>query len=212
MIFSDRTYSGTWRILIHIVHFHGIVCTLIMAAYSVTIFYQSCSNGSRNLIIAVMPKNRLTICAYQNRSFDFFCSLGLHFRATELDRWRGLNHFSQLIETTFTDGSKYEDMSKVSYYNLLKLWFLTLHAQIILFLVHQHFNRTEDPTGYLLLRCIRSYIEIDMYAALEVHTEDTIAAGEKELRKFAELIKVSLHISPWITSDETVHSDTPRLY
>jgi hypothetical protein len=28
-------------------------------------------------------------------------------------RWRGLNHFNQVMEISFTDGSKYEDISKV---------------------------------------------------------------------------------------------------
>ena len=27
--------------------------------------------------------------------------------------WRGLNHFSQVCEVQFTDGTKYEDISKV---------------------------------------------------------------------------------------------------
>jgi hypothetical protein len=30
-----------------------------------------------------------------------------------LPRWRGLNHFSEVMKITFTDGSKHEDISKV---------------------------------------------------------------------------------------------------
>jgi hypothetical protein len=30
-------------------------------------------------------------------------------------RWRGLNHFSAIMKVDFTDGRKYEDISKVSY-------------------------------------------------------------------------------------------------
>lgn len=41
-----------------------------------------------------------------------------------------------------------------------------------------------------MLRCLRSYLVIDMYAALEVHTEDTIAAGKAEILTFASLMKV----------------------
>ena len=47
------------------------------------------------------------------------------------------------------------------------------------------------PLGYLMLRCLRSYLVIDMYAALEVHTEDTIAAGRAEILTFAALMKVA---------------------
>jgi len=41
-----------------------------------------------------------------------------------------------------------------------------------------------------LLRCLRSYLVIDMYFALEVHTEETIAAGKAEVLRFSSLIKV----------------------
>ena len=36
-----------------------------------------------------------------------------------------------------------------------------------------------------MLCCLCSYLVIDMYAALEVHTEDTIAAGRAEILTFA---------------------------
>jgi len=38
--------------------------------------------------------------------------------------------------------------------------------------------------GYLLLRCIRCYVEFEMYAGLEVHTTETIEAGRKSLARF----------------------------
>lgn len=44
--------------------------------------------------------------------------------------------------------------------------------------------------GYVLLQWIRSYSVLDMYAALEVHTEETIAAGQSALLKFENLLKV----------------------
>lgn len=31
-----------------------------------------------------------------------------------LPRWRGLNHFEHVVEISFTDGTKYEDISRVS--------------------------------------------------------------------------------------------------
>lgn len=30
-----------------------------------------------------------------------------------MPRWPGLNHFNQVMAVAFTDGSKYEDLSKV---------------------------------------------------------------------------------------------------
>ena len=49
-------------------------------------------------------------------------------------------------------------------------------------------EKSED--GYLLLRIIWSYLELDMFASLTVHTEVTLAAGQEELQKFSDLIKV----------------------
>ena len=36
------------------------------------------------------------------------------FRMDEIPHWRGLNHFGAIMHVSFTDGSKYEDISKVS--------------------------------------------------------------------------------------------------
>ena len=49
----------------------------------------------------------------------------------------------------------------------------------------------EDKAGYALLKCIASYLYIDMYVSLNVHTERTIAAGEAEILVFKKLLDVS---------------------
>jgi hypothetical protein len=41
-----------------------------------------------------------------------------------------------------------------------------------------------------VLRIIRSYLELDMFASLTVHTEVTIYAGREELQQYGDLIKV----------------------
>ncbi|KAG2090296.1 hypothetical protein BD769DRAFT_1679723 [Suillus cothurnatus] len=69
--------------------------------------------------------------------------------------WRNLNHFDQVISVSFSDGTKYEDISK-----------------LIVFAAHN------------------SYIELNMYASLQVHTEDTIRDGRNTLSKFAELMDI----------------------
>jgi hypothetical protein len=55
-------------------------------------------------------------------------------------------------------------------------------------------SEAESPLGYLLLRCLRSYLVIDMYAGLEVHTTETIAAGRAEVLNFSSLMKVNVLI------------------
>lgn len=63
--------------------------------------------------------------------------------------------------------------------------------QLVVFAAQNILTRTESKLGYLLLRCIRHFVMFDMYAALEVHTEDTIAAGRETLREFSTLLDVS---------------------
>ncbi|KAJ6611518.1 hypothetical protein B0H10DRAFT_2165819 [Mycena sp. CBHHK59/15] len=87
-----------------------------------------------------------------------------------LPRWRGLNHFETVMNTSFNDGSKHEDIAKM-----------------MLFVAH---NVLLDDAGILLLQCLRSYLELDMYVALQIHTSETIAAGRRELLIFDSLMKV----------------------
>lgn len=63
--------------------------------------------------------------------------------------------------------------------------------QIIVYVTHNVVTKEECPIGYLLLRCIRAYLEHDMHIALEVQTEDTIASGRACYSKFTQLLSVS---------------------
>lgn len=67
---------------------------------------------------------------------------------------------------------------------------MSLH-QMIIFAAQNVLKQASSGLGYLLLRCIRHYIDFDMYAALEVHTEDTISAGRQALSEFSMLMDVS---------------------
>jgi len=49
----------------------------------------------------------------------------------------------------------------------------------------------QSPSGFLLLKILRSYLELDMCAELTVHTDGTISSGEEELLRFGELLRVS---------------------
>ncbi|KAG2160107.1 uncharacterized protein EDB93DRAFT_1237319 [Suillus bovinus] len=89
-----------------------------------------------------------------------------------MPRWRNINHFKHVMDISFSDGSKYEDISK-----------------LIVFAAHDIIDRGTHTLPYLLLRCIREYVNIDMYAALEVHTSETIAAGRLAITEFTQLLE-----------------------
>ncbi|KAJ7078038.1 hypothetical protein B0H15DRAFT_789221 [Mycena belliarum] len=80
---------------------------------------------------------------------------------SKFPRWRGLNHFETIMNTSFNDGSKHEDIAKT-----------------MLFVAH---NVLVDEPGLLLLQALRSYLEIRISLGFEVHTSETIAAGKTEI-------------------------------
>ncbi|KAJ7749592.1 hypothetical protein DFH07DRAFT_869219 [Mycena maculata] len=97
-------------------------------------------------------------------------------------RWRGLNHFETVMNTSFNDGSKHEDIAKM-----------------MLFVAH---NVLVDEAGLLLLQALRSYLEVRTLIALEVHTSETIAAGRRELLTLDSVMK------KYITACEgTIHGE-----
>lgn len=49
----------------------------------------------------------------------------------------------------------------------------------------------DDDSSYRLLRCIRAYVELDLLASLEVHTDETIRYGKAMAEKFVKLANVS---------------------
>ncbi|KAJ7695581.1 hypothetical protein B0H14DRAFT_3100500 [Mycena olivaceomarginata] len=89
-----------------------------------------------------------------------------------LPRWRGLTHFKTVTNISFNDGSKHEDVAKM-----------------MIFAAHNILTAETDKIGVLFLGCIRSYLELDIYAGLELHTADTIAAGRRQLKKFDQSLK-----------------------
>ncbi|KAJ7814830.1 hypothetical protein B0H14DRAFT_3090067 [Mycena olivaceomarginata] len=118
-----------------------------------------------------------------------FTQLKIHFKelgdrqSAKLDQqfdalpwWRGLNHFKTIMNKSFNDGSKHEDIAKM-----------------MIFAAHNILTTETDKIGVLLLACIRSYLELDMYAGLELHTADTIADGRHQLQKFDQSLKAHLH-------------------
>ncbi|KAJ8701072.1 hypothetical protein PTI98_004035 [Pleurotus ostreatus] len=87
-------------------------------------------------------------------------------------RWSRLGHFKAITTLSFNDGSKSEDISKC-----------------ILFAAHNILTRQVDHAGYILLKCMRHYINLRMYASLQVHTSETISAGREEVKQLSLLLQ-----------------------
>ncbi|KIK17452.1 hypothetical protein PISMIDRAFT_15087 [Pisolithus microcarpus 441] len=79
---------------------------------------------------------------------------------SEMPHWHTLNHFDEALSISYTDSQKFEDLLK-----------------------------NTEKEGYLLLRCLRVYIEFDLYTALELHTMHMIAAGWESLSTFNTLMQ-----------------------
>ncbi|KAF8953785.1 hypothetical protein BDZ97DRAFT_1767154 [Flammula alnicola] len=87
--------------------------------------------------------------------------------------WSGLTHFKSLSSTgEMADGFKFEDLSK-------------------------HILTPDiSKEGFHLLKLIRSYLELNMFASLTVQTEMTIAVGKAEMQRFEELLHVYEKLNP----------------
>ncbi|KAF8257057.1 hypothetical protein EI94DRAFT_1842699 [Lactarius quietus] len=88
-----------------------------------------------------------------------------------MPRWRGLNRFPKVMKVSFTDGVKYEDISK-----------------IVVFAAHNVIHQ-KDSEGWQLMCCLRSFSILDLLLSFEVHTNESISAGEEELSRFGDLMK-----------------------
>ncbi|KAF8884449.1 hypothetical protein BD779DRAFT_1674068 [Infundibulicybe gibba] len=83
--------------------------------------------------------------------------------------WSSLKHFDRVISVDFSDAKKFEDVLKQ-----------------LLFATQSLISATKNPEIYSLLKVLRSYINLDSYAALNVHTAQTIDAGRRELVRFSD--------------------------
>ncbi|KAI0369554.1 hypothetical protein BV20DRAFT_1078292 [Pilatotrama ljubarskyi] len=87
--------------------------------------------------------------------------------------WPSLNHFEAIAAIKFMDGRKYEDISKIvinASYNVL--------------------TEAVSPRGYLLLKCIRRYVVLDIIAGLEVQTAATLRLYAGELVRFSTIVQM----------------------
>ncbi|KAG2751289.1 hypothetical protein P692DRAFT_201839037 [Suillus brevipes Sb2] len=85
-------------------------------------------------------------------------------RISNFPQWCNLNHFESVINILFTNSNKYQDLSKQTLYPALNI------------LTHR-----VSPS---LHRVISSYLQLDSWISLDVHTERTLAAIEAELKAY----------------------------
>ncbi|KIK31487.1 hypothetical protein CY34DRAFT_58649, partial [Suillus luteus UH-Slu-Lm8-n1] len=79
------------------------------------------------------------------------------------------------------------DLGRDAAVKLDKKYVLDL-SKMIVFAVQDIFPSSRCKLGNLLLHCIHYYIEFDLYASLEVHTEHTIIAGRLAVQKFSGIM------------------------
>lgn len=114
----------------------------------------------------------------------------IHGRADNVPRWRGLTHFDNFLSVDFTDGSKWEDLSKVRFHApILRITDKCCDHQICVPVLRNALGDSED--GFRLLRCTRAYVELDLLASFDVHTDITIEHGRSIATTFCNLASVS---------------------
>ncbi|KAG1868959.1 hypothetical protein DFJ58DRAFT_714136 [Suillus subalutaceus] len=87
-------------------------------------------------------------------------------------QWRKCSHFNTVIHMSFSDGNKMQDLSKQSLYLALTI-----------------LKQSDSPEGHRLLCLISSYLQLDSYIGLDVHTTSTLDAIEAELLVFNDALK-----------------------
>ncbi|KAG1899569.1 uncharacterized protein F5891DRAFT_1128965 [Suillus fuscotomentosus] len=106
-------------------------------------------------------------------------------------RWRGLNHFRWVTNISFSDGNKFRDISKQ-----------------FLFAAHNVLTKQKSKAGYMLLRCIASYLKVDMYISLDTQMESTLAAGEAAYVEFLKCLDEYCKVA----GDSTKNWNFPKVH
>ena len=114
-----------------------------------------------------------------------------HDRFSLMPRFRNLHHFNEVVHIQFNDGSKFEDLAKVCLVQSPPAFHdLTAFIKQLLFETHNVLTSQKSKHGYLLLKCLRSFLTLDTLLSFEVHTEKTIKLGIDELQNFNHFIQV----------------------
>ncbi|KAH9036799.1 hypothetical protein EDB85DRAFT_2288078 [Lactarius pseudohatsudake] len=115
-------------------------------------------------------KEHVKVLIYSMQTDSRFCAI---------PRWSGLNHFQGVMKISFTDSTKFEDISK-----------------ILIFAAHNIIPwERSKKVGKSLLCALRSFTIVDLFLSFEEYTEHTIAVGRQELHKFGCHIQVYIDTS-----------------
>ena len=114
-------------------------------------------------------------------------------RVNAVPRWSKLSHFSAIIAVKFADGTKFEDISVVCAFATVLLQFVYWESWLQIILPSCYSIMLDNQQGYILLKCIRRYNILDLYASLQTHTEETLHAYRAGLGRFSDAIKVIFH-------------------
>lgn len=109
-----------------------------------------------------------------------------------LPPWAGLRIEDKVMSVYFTDANKFRDVLKVCIFLVDGILVFSLSfQQMFIFISHNVLTEKESPHGYHLLCCLRAYLDLTMWEALEVHTEETIASGREAVTRLGKLMSVS---------------------
>ncbi len=107
-----------------------------------------------------------------------------------MPRWSGFHHFNAVMKVSFTDGSKFNSISRVNRSLEYNGIVLTFYFKICLFTLHNIITKRDSPMGYILLKVLRQYIVMYMFLALVVVIEDHLEEGRAAAQVLGEAIEV----------------------
>ncbi|KAK1224722.1 hypothetical protein PQX77_012354 [Marasmius sp. AFHP31] len=113
-------------------------------------------------------------------------------------QWSGLPHFSSVMETLFTDGTKEEAIAK-------EIGFCALNV----------LTKEKDPNRWLLLRCLHAFRRFNMYMALTLHTTKTIRKGQlatMELSKRIQEYSRKMEAETWTSEHKRSSWNFPKAH
>ncbi|KAI0649456.1 hypothetical protein C8Q79DRAFT_999221 [Trametes meyenii] len=111
--------------------------------------------------------------------------LQINAQIDAMPSFSGLNHFSAAGSVKFADGKKYQHIAK-----------LLTRVQIIVQAIYNLLSLATTKRGYLLLKCIRRYVILDMLSGLKVHLEVTIRMFSSGLVRYKEAIQEYSEVHP----------------
>ncbi|KAG6914712.1 hypothetical protein DXG01_015761 [Tephrocybe rancida] len=115
-------------------------------------------------------------------------------QAKAMPRWPDFSHFDSVVSVSFTDGNKFRDLLK-----------------IVPYIAHNVLTDEASSEGYLVLCCVRAYLEAVMWENLHVHTSNTIAAARHAVERFGARM---MELDELLRSDDILSKnlDFPKLH